>query len=134
MKKTRANISLYELARITNQRDLILKAFANASTTKPVSNTSAQASASLQSIVNTVNTNSRGSTPPFLLSFEIFNFNIHNFLVDSGASTNFMPLSVCKKLNIRPGKTSARIIQLDRSQVPTIGELNNVIICLSSNS
>ena len=33
MKKTRANISLYELARITNQWELILKAFAHTSTT-----------------------------------------------------------------------------------------------------
>ena len=72
--------------------------------------------------------------PPFLLSFEIFSFNVHNCLVDSGASTNVMPLSVCKKLNIRPEKTDAKIIQLDRSQVPAVGELNNVIIRLSSDS
>ena len=45
-----------------------------------------------------------------------------------------MPLSVCKKLNIRPEKTDAKIIQLDRSQVPAVGELKNVIIRLSSDS
>lgn len=45
-----------------------------------------------------------------------------------------MPLSFCKKLNIRREKNDARIIQLDRSQVPAIGELNNVIIRLSSDS
>lgn len=37
--------------------------------------------------------------PPFLLSFEIFNFNVHNFLVDSGASVNVMPLFIAKKIN-----------------------------------
>ena len=115
MKKTRANISLYELTRVANQRDIILKTFANPPTSKPMSTTSAQAAASPQSIVNAVNVNSRGSTSHFLLSFEIFNFNVHNCLVDSGASTNVMPLFVCNKLNIRPKKTSVGIIQLDRS-------------------
>ena len=38
-------------------------------------------------------------TPPFLLTFGIFNRNIHNCMTDSGASSNVMPLSVCKKLN-----------------------------------
>ena len=34
---------------------------------------------------------SRSQTPPFLLTFEIFNGNFHNYLVDSGASSNVMP-------------------------------------------
>jgi len=34
--------------------------------------------------------------PPFFLSFEIFNCNVHNCLVDSGASANVMPLSLAK--------------------------------------
>jgi len=45
-----------------------------------------------------------------------------------------MPWSVCKKLNIQPEKIDAKITQLDRSQVPTVGELNNVIIRLSFDS
>lgn len=134
MKKTQAKISLYELTQIANQRDLILKAFANPRASEPVSSTSAHEAASPQSIMNFVNENYRGSTPPFLLYFEIFNFNVHNSLVDFGASTNVMPLSVCKKINIRPEKTDAKIIQLDRSQVLAMGELNNILIHLSSDS
>ena len=38
-------------------------------------------------------------TPPFLLTFEIFNHNVHNYLVDSGASVNVMLLLVCKMIN-----------------------------------
>ena len=38
-------------------------------------------------------------TPPFLLTFEIFNHNVRNCLVDSGASINVMLLSVCKRIN-----------------------------------
>jgi hypothetical protein len=40
---------------------------------------------------------SKSQTPPFLLTFEIFKQNVHNCLVDSGASSNVMPYSVCKK-------------------------------------
>ena len=42
---------------------------------------------------------SKSKHPPFLLTFEIFNHNVHNCLVDSGALVNVMPISVCKKIN-----------------------------------
>jgi len=29
--------------------------------------------------------------PPFQLSFEIFNYNVHNYLADSGTGGNVMP-------------------------------------------
>ena len=38
-------------------------------------------------------------TPPFLLTFEIFNMNVHNFLVDYDTSSNVMPYVVAKKIN-----------------------------------
>jgi hypothetical protein len=44
----------------------------------------------------------RSQTPPFLLTFKIFNRNVHNCLVDSRESSNAMPYSVCKKLNAEP--------------------------------
>ena len=58
---------------------------------------------------------SRSHTPPFLLTYEVFNKNLHNCLVDSGASSNILPKSVCAKLNIQPQKSVVRIVQLDRS-------------------
>ena len=42
---------------------------------------------------------SKSKQPPFLLTFEIFNHNVHNCLVDSGASINVVPISVYKKIN-----------------------------------
>jgi len=63
------------------------------------------------------------SFPPFLLSFEVFNYNVHKFLVDSGMATNVMPLSIVNKINARWSKTSVRIIQLDRTSLPAIDEL-----------
>ena len=76
---------------------------------------------------------SRSHTPTFLFTYEIFNKNVHNCLVDSGASSNILPGSLCEKLNVQPQKSIVRIVQLARSQVKVIGELNQVTIRLSSN-
>lgn len=45
-----------------------------------------------------------------------------------------MPFPIYNKVKIEPEKRDGKIIQLDRSQVPIMGELNNVIIRLSSDS
>ena len=55
-------------------------------------------------------------------------------MVDSGASSNVMPLSVCQKINVEVRPSDLKIIQLDRTNVKVIGELKNVLIRLSSNS
>jgi hypothetical protein len=75
----------------------------------------------------------RKNVPPFLLTFEIFNRNVHNCMVDLGASSNVMPWSVCQKINAEVEPSSLKIIQLDRTDVKVIGELKNVLIILSSN-
>ena len=77
---------------------------------------------------------SRSQTPPFLLTFGIFNQNVHNSLVDSGASSNVMPYLVCIKRNVEPQICKTKIIQLDRSNVKVMGELKDVLILLASNS
>jgi hypothetical protein len=69
----------------------------------------------------------------FLLTYKIFNFNVHNFLVDFGASSNIMPYSTCQRINILLQLTTIRIIQLDRSYVKVRGELKEVYIVLASN-
>jgi hypothetical protein len=71
--------------------------------------------------------------PPFLLTFEVFNRNLHNCLVDSGASSNVMPLSICKKLNTVPLKSDKHVIQLDRTQVKVMGELKDVMIRMATH-
>ena len=75
----------------------------------------------------------RFKTPPFLLTFEILNHNVHNFLVDSGLAVNVMPLSVCKKINGQPEPTTWQVIQLDKTTVKVVGEMEDVLIHLSTN-
>ena len=44
-----------------------------------------------------------------------------------------MPALVCSKLNIEPQKSSIHIVQLDRTKVQVIGEINSVTIRLASD-
>jgi ribonuclease HI len=81
----------------------------------------------------TTTLSTRKNVPPFLLTFEIFNRNVHNCMVDSGASSNVMPWSVCQKINAEVEPSTLKIIQLDRTIVKVIGELKNVLIRLLSN-
>jgi hypothetical protein len=54
-------------------------------------------------------------------------------MVDSGASSNVMPLFVCQKINAEGQPSSLKIIELDRTNVKVIGELKNVLVRISSN-
>ena len=75
---------------------------------------------------------SKSMNPPFLITFEIFNMNVYNFLVDSGASSTVMPYVVTKRLHEMPEKTGTRIMKLDRMNVKLIGELKDVLIWMAA--
>ena len=64
---------------------------------------------------------SKSRTLQFLLSFKIFNHNVHNCLVESGAAANVMPLSFCKRINGKPMPSVGKIIQFDRTTVKVVG-------------
>ena len=73
------------------------------------------------------------NTPPFLLTLEMLNHNVHNCLVESGSSMNVMPLEVFKKLNGKLKPTLWDVTQLDKTSVKVVGEMENVLIRLSAN-
>jgi hypothetical protein len=52
----------------------------------------------------------RKYVPPFLLTFEIFNRNVHNCMVDSDASSNVMSISVYHKINAEVQPSDLKII------------------------
>ena len=77
--------------------------------------------------------NSKSTTPPFLHTFDIFNNNVHNCMVDSEASPNVMPLSVCKRLHGKYVPSNSQITQLDRTNVKVVGEMNDVLVRIACN-
>ena len=104
MKKFKANISLYEVSKLKQQQRYLLNEL-NAYPSlvvviskysqgigKPLTN-STEKFLSIDAIL--IEDRSNSHTPPFLLTFELFNKNVHNCLVDSGASSNTMPKLVC---------------------------------------
>ena len=51
-------------------------------------------------------------------------------MVDFRASSNVIPLSICKRINGQPIPSPSQIIQLDRSAIKSIGEMKDVLIRL----
>ena len=103
IKNDKENISLFEMCNVPQQKEKLLKALEVTEEELPTNNQPTEEIGEAS-----VGGKSKGKTPPFLLTFEIFNYNVHNCLVDSGPAVNVMPLSVCKKimdnLNQLPGR------------------------------
>lgn len=120
MKKTHANISFFELVNIQSQWDILLRALGQ---TSPDSATSTSKGAStplgsLSTMLKTLWMEEENSIfPPFLFSFEIFNYNFHSCLVDLGTIAKVMLLSIAKRINAKWSKTSAQILTLNQKSV-----------------
>ena len=97
IKNPKANILLFEMCNVPQQKEKLLKALEVPEEELPTDNQPEE-----EVVEASVGGKSKFRTPPFLLTFEIFNYNVHNCLVDSGASINVMPLSVCKRMNGQP--------------------------------
>ena len=128
IKKTKANISLLEMCNLPQQKEKLLKVLET-----PIMKLQNDNQSKEEIGEASIGGNSKYKTPAFLLTFEIFNYNVHNCLVDSGASVNVMPLSVCKKINGQPKPTTGQVIQLYRTAVKVIGEMEDVLIRLSAD-
>jgi hypothetical protein len=145
-KKMKANITVFELCKITQWREQLRDALQTIQAPQDVVNSNSKATPKEKNVKTTnvvktlvvanksssdskekkteeevrksnpradgalIGKRSRSQTPPFLLTFEIFNRNVHNCLVDSGASSNVMPYSICKRLNAQPKMCRTRII------------------------
>lgn len=137
LKKTCANISLFNLSRIQSHQDILFRALGqtameNVASTRKGEITPLQ---SISTMLKTLHMEEENlGYAPFMLSFYVFNYNVHNDLVDYGTIANIMPLSISKRINAHWRKTSMQIIQLDQTFVPVIGELRDVIIQLSHHN
>ena len=126
MKKVKANITMFELRELKHQQKLLLKEL-NVVPSSPLpnavlskaANDSSKPPPSRVEATDAVLIGDRSNyhTPPFLLTYEIYNRNLHNYFIDLGVSSNIMPASVCSKLNIEPQNSAIHIVQLDRTKV-----------------
>ena len=70
---------------------------------------------------------------PFLVFVRIFGKMLHNCLIDSGATSNVMPLDMCRRFGLIPLQTKKKVTQLDKIEVLVMGELNNIHMQLASD-
>lgn len=104
MKKTCANISLLELVKTQGQWDILLRALGktSADNTTSASKVESTSPSSLTTMLNTLQMEEENFVcHPLLLSFEIFNCSVHNYLVEFDALSNIMPLSISKQINVQ---------------------------------
>ena len=128
IKRAKANISLFEMCNVPQKKEKLLKALEVPKEELPTNNQPAE-----EIVEASVGGKTRFKTPPFLLTFEILNHNVHNCLVDLGSTVNVMTLSVCKRINGQPKPTTWQVTQLDRTNVKVVGEMEDVLILLSEN-
>ena len=93
LKRAKANISLFELPKISSIREGLPK--------NMVLNRSREAQNHNLEVCTKPESQKYATkkVPPFLLTFDIFNRNGYNCMINSGASLNVIPVSVCRKLN-----------------------------------
>jgi hypothetical protein len=118
LKKMKDNVSVMEMCRIPPKKDFLLEALKSIEapmTIIDLGEVPSPTNLKNKLCVNDFSLEKIGNpfVPPFLLMFEVFNKNLHNFLVNLVASSNVMPLSICKKLNETPLKSDKHTIQLD---------------------
>ena len=58
---------------------------------------------------------------------------MHNYLVDSGVSSNVIPYSVCKNINGKQIPCASHSIKLNKYDVKVISDLKITLIRLTSN-
>jgi hypothetical protein len=116
LKRTKDNISMFELMKLPQIQDNFIKMLhgTTSKNTKEANVGGSKGKGKLgqiidkttpkkKSVVNASLTGqrSKSNTSPFLLTFEIFNKNVHNYMVDSGSSSNVMSLKFYGKLNVK---------------------------------
>jgi hypothetical protein len=138
LKKLKENISLMYMCRIHQQKGFLLQALKSVEIPTISTHQGENITPTDPRNKPTMNACSKVNkgkpfVPSFLLKFEVFSRNLHNCLVDLGASSNVMSLSICKKLNIVPLKRDKHVIQLDRTHVKVMGELKDVMIKIETH-
>jgi ribonuclease HI len=70
------------------------------------------------------------SSPPFYTSMNIHDKVLHNCLMDSGASHNFMPKIVMEELGLEVTKIYHDLYSFDSRRVQCLGVIKDLVVSL----
>ena len=68
------------------------------------------------------------STAPFYVTLVIHNLLMHNCMLDSGASHNFMPLSVMEQLGLEITRPYKYLYSFDSKRVKCLGMIKDLVV------
>ena len=71
-----------------------------------------------------------GGIPPFYINLGIHDKNLHNAMLDFGASHNLMPKSVMEKLNLDIRRPYRDLFSFDSGQVKCLGLIKDLCVTL----
>jgi hypothetical protein len=148
LKKPKANISFFELMKLHQIKENFTKTLRGEDSNGTKNNHARKKKGTKNAIpynndtpsksqvatnASLIGQRSRSTTSPFLITFEIFNRNVLNCMVDLGSLSNVMPLKACENINVKLEASNIQIFKLDITRFKLIGELNNVLIIMSTN-
>ena len=69
--------------------------------------------------------------PLFYISLLLHDFILYNYMLDSGASHNLMPLSIMKELNLQITKPYRDLYSFDSKGVKCVGLIKDMVVSLA---
>lgn len=125
-------MSMYDMLQsCPTQKEALLKSLDHIKSASANNNTKNVSNVNVTKAMSTM-FKDRVEVPLFLLSLKIFDKNFYNCLIDSGASCNMIPFSICQKLGMNPEVTNRVMIQLNKTKVRVIGVLKDTCIQLKT--
>ena len=71
------------------------------------------------------------STAPFYVTLVIHDLLLHNFMLDSGASHNLIPLVVMEQLGLHITRTYKDLYSFDSKRVKYLGMIKDLVVNLA---
>ena len=98
-------MSMFDMSQnFPQQREALMKTLDHTKTSHSINTTSQKAAPQQVNVTEVMPTmfKDKRKVPLFFLSIRIYRKNLHNFLIDLGASCIIMPLSIAQKLGFSP--------------------------------
>ena len=71
------------------------------------------------------------TTPPFYVSLVIHDLLLHNYMIDSGASHNLLPLYVMEQLGLQITRPYKDLYSFDSKRVKCLGMIKDLVVNLA---
>lgn len=113
LKKTKANMSMFDMFQnFPQQQEALMKTSDHTKVSHNVNTIPQKILPQQVNVIEAIPTmfKEKVEVPPFLLTIGIYGRNLHNCLIDLGASCNVMPLPIAQRLGVNPQPSNRVVI------------------------